>query len=772
MKLENGRNSLEKGTVLFQKDEEMRCVGILLSGKVQIVHKAFKLMKQQGTFLGLSDIENGKFSADYLVVEDAIVLALPINGINSLKTIIGKSNDYRAIVVSSQYKHITMLANIRDILDIFAQNAYQYLKDAYAQYHEFHKLADITTIEIPDIDAWTPYENVIVFNEDRLIYYEEASKIPLNVNKVYFSYSKDMAFYQAKDTTSVVWLFSQDCINLVEYIEHFLDMLIRKSGANLFELTMLLGKDLRREGRMMEELVPFMEEMLIRAEQAQSILKDNTGTRLKLPIQKMREKLDELTSNEMSKEDQEEKEAREAVAKRDFLTLPNSMQQIITFSGLQPESIEAFCQGVEYLVASSDKLSSEDDMKKQKKNISKHFFDLYLACYRNTLTAATIPAAVRLFLNYGYIDERLLKKEQLMFLCSIQEEEQSEPCHVYTLCEWLEQIRTGKKDPSKSDFDEDYIEYLRNLKKQGEITEEEQTVLLHDANKRVEYEVMNLFKSNDRACYGQPSTYAPVLYDEAIFGYLEKIIVTRKKINDSIKKMLEVDYSAFYREVLYSNSEIGISNETIMKNVYPDIIIIPVYGINATMWQEISGKNKATPGRFVFPVFSSTNIDDLMLKMFGRFRWELCRCIMGMSWNDIKYKSLTSEYMDYIQFYRKNRELSEEWRQKIKLQIQKGRNNSREVFLIDYVNWIRSESSGSMKMNKVAREIIATYIPFAKTYREKLGVQRNYELAMARFNRNVAKKRQEAEFRIRAVKKVSEVVPEELLNNYDFYNNN
>ena len=38
------------------------------------------------------------------------------------------------------------------------------------------------------------------------------------------------------------------------------------------------------------------------------------------------------------------------------------------------------------------------------------------------------------------------------------------------------------------------------------------------------------------------------------------------------------------------------------------------------------------------------------------------------------------------------------------MQIQKGRNNSREIFLIDYEAWVKSESNGSMKMNKVARE--------------------------------------------------------------------
>ena len=75
-------------------------------------------------------------------------------------------------------------------------------------------------------------------------------------------------------------------------------------------------------------------------------------------------------------------------------------------------------------------------------------------------------------------------------------------------------------------------------------------------DKRVEYEVMNMLMSNSRTIYGQPFSYMPILYKEAIFGYLDKILVTRKKINESVQRLLKVDYSVFYREVIYSNTRI------------------------------------------------------------------------------------------------------------------------------------------------------------------------------------------------------------------------
>jgi hypothetical protein len=74
-----------------------------------------------------------------------------------------------------------------------------------------------------------------------------------------------------------------------------------------------------------------------------------------------------------------------------------------------------------------------------------------------------------------------------------------------------------------------------------------------------------------------------------------------------------------------------------------------------------------------------------------------------------------------------------------------------------------------MKLNKVARELMATYCPFNKELRMKLNMQKPYELAQARYIRTGMKKKQEVAVRIRAVQKITPDVPEELMNTYKFY---
>lgn len=579
-----------------------------------------------------------------------------------------------------------------------------------------------------------------------------------------------MANFQVNEIIELSSALLEDCAEVTEYIKNLIEVVCLRPRNSLFDCICDTAQEIKEKDDIPNELIVLLngivEEMAFQYKE----VKNQAESVFDFDAAHLKTRIDALNSGEAPVEEQKSQEEKEEDIKRDVASLKGSMEQILKFATLSDEDNETLRKNVNHLVEIPDRMSVEDDVKKAKKTITSLVFKLYLSCYRKIKEGLMHPPkAVELFMNYGMLDERLLDEEHLRFLCSIEPDKNEGPCKVVTMMEWLDMIHAGKRDPSKSEFDEDYVENLRSLKKQGEITEKEQKALLQNMDKRVEYEVMNMQMSNTRTLYGQPSSYMPILYKEAIFGYLDKILVTKKKINESVQKLTQIDYSVFYREVIYSNTELKIINETVMRNVYPDVILFPLFGTNASMWQEIGGKNKGTPGRFCFPIMTNSNIDDMMVKLFGRFRWELCRCIQGMAWNDVKVKSLTSEYMDYIQFYRKNRDLSEEARDKVKLQIQKSRNNSRETFLIDYEAWVKNEANGSMKMNKVAREILATYCPFAKELRMKLNVQRPYELAQARSFRNAQKKKQEFELKIKTLQKVTPEVPDEIMNTYKFY---
>jgi hypothetical protein len=240
-------------------------------------------------------------------------------------------------------------------------------------------------------------------------------------------------------------------------------------------------------------------------------------------------------------------------------------------------------------------------------------------------------------------------------------------------------------------------------------------------------------------------------------------------LNEAINKVLSVDFSAFHREISYKNLEKGIEKEFIMKAVMPDIILMPTFGSRPVMWQEISGRNRTTPGRFILPAFTSENLDDMILKVIGNYRWELCRTMMGVFWNDITQKSITSEYTDYIQFYKKNRDLTDEGKEKVKALTIKYRNMMREIFTAEYETWINYESKGNIRLNKVVRGIFYRNCPFAKPIRENLEKQPMYSEVAIQFKNLRAKQAKVIESRYNKIFKSAIEIDEECKQNLKFY---
>ena len=207
----------------------------------------------------------------------------------------------------------------------------------------------------------------------------------------------------------------------------------------------------------------------------------------------------------------------------------------------------------------------------------------------------------------------------------------------------------------------------------------------------------------------------------------------------------------------------------IMKEVLPNIILMPNAGTRAMMWQETAGVKRDTPARYMFPIFTAVDLDDMMVETTGRYRWEICRKIQGVHWNDIRDKSLTAEYCDYIQFYKKNNDLSTDAKEKIRTALLRGKNNYREVFVKDYQNWIKYESKGSFRLNKVSREILLTYCPFAKEIREDLKGNPMYQSALHRYDILTAKKVQRIKGVYDKYVKSGGKITDELRENLEYY---
>ena len=158
----------------------------------------------------------------------------------------------------------------------------------------------------------------------------------------------------------------------------------------------------------------------------------------------------------------------------------------------------------------------------------------------------------------------------------------------------------------------------------------------------------------------------------------------------------------------------------ILLEVLPDVILLPALGSRGGLWQEISGVRRDTPARMFLPVFLNEDLETVQYRLAGQFRWQICRRVQGARWNDLSELSLTAGYVDYLQFYRKNSDLSSEAKEKVKTEITACRNSFENVFILDYIQWIRYESQGAPRLNKVAKKLMFQYCPFSEEIRRRL----------------------------------------------------
>ena len=376
-----------------------------------------------------------------------------------------------------------------------------------------------------------------------------------------------------------------------------------------------------------------------------------------------------------------------------------------------------------------------------------------------------VPLAVRLFLDYGFVSEKLLTDEELDTMLRLRPEmDQAEDgCRVYTMSKWLQAVYDGVKETSKNEFDEDFATYLRRQLKEQKITQKEMDEAIVDKEQRMHFECQNMFRYASRIINGNITMFVPILCSDGIFSNMKNSYMTEKRLNDAIRQIEKIDYSIFYRERLVSYENVDINKAMVIERVTPDIILFPVYGRNTIMWQDITGKRRTSKGRLFVPVWLEKELSLAMVQLMGNFRWEKCRTETGSHWNDFRYPSLTSEYTDYLQFYKKNSELSQERKNKIRAQLVQCNNKHKEVFLKDYADWILREARGAMKLSRVARAILFTYCPFSAETMKALEGQTAYSEAAKKYIRDNRAARKSLDMMMHKWTKAGLDVPQEIL---------
>lgn len=475
--------------------------------------------------------------------------------------------------------------------------------------------------------------------------------------------------------------------------------------------------------------------------------------------------MDEINSLKTKPSEKAPNTASSEKVKIDDPSVCDCFNMIFKLGNPDPDSFERFKKNIGSFLSNPKRYDGDDASRKLRRDIANDFYDIYTSVFLNTIEIpfGSLPMGIRLFLMFGFVDMDLAGSDNTAKLISIVNSYKPDKSrHILTVYEWLRMIYEGKEMPSKNEFDLDYPAYLKDLKRNGEITEFDEKKLLINKTEKVKFEIKNLFMMGNRVTFGRISTFVPVFDKENVIKPLEQAYLNAKNVTEQLNRIRSTDFRVFYRESVFSDPKAGVNSFYINEEIMPYIILMPNIGSRAALWQEIDGRKRTTSARMIISIFNTENIEDTFTKLIGEFRWEMCKTEQGVHWNDVSDPSLTSMYCDYLQFYRKNSALSQEQKDKLSTLLKNNSNSFKKVFLLDYLIYIKYESQGALRMNRITRDILFTFCPFTAKIRAELNDNPQFTKLIEQHNMRIAQKQKTIQNISAKYKAVGKDFPDEL----------
>ncbi len=741
----------EPGAVILDNGAPVTQILIISSGSIRASSEKGELLLEKGDVPAIFDLYCGYSFYTYTAVDAVSCISYSLEN-QTVSELIRNSAGLGELFAAS------MCRQCCSIFDDFIMHEYQcgtfyrYLNDSFQEYISLCHKYGITPKHLDGIEDLAPFHVQEDLPDYLSSYYEAARDLEPAVKKALFRSRPDF-------TDGFLQKAAEDVHRVFEHIQLLADyqadsayLLLNTSRIDLFDLYTSLCIEVQRMHEDTMSLNAAISTLMIQMESQPSIEKN-------LYRQRAAQYREELAAAAALAGQNDTAEAAEISDE-----LVDSAKLILRYADYPEDSSRRFLEDIALYIKADDRSAQDDEIHAVRRRLTLAFYEIYTAAFQYSVSDKKVPLPVRMFLLFGYMDETLAGKENTSALAKLATRSLSDPeRQVYTLYDWMLEIYHGRKYPSRNEFDSDFQQYLHEQRYAGKIDAQTEARMQDDPAQKVMFELQNMFPSVNKVTCGRISTFCPIFSEHNCLRSPESMLVTADMLRDALNSVRGVDFKAYYRETVFTMPEAGINRELIQCEVLPDMILMPNIGVKAVLWQEIEGRRRTTPGRMMFPLLCQEDIPTLVTRVTGEFRWEMCKRMQGARWNDVSDASLTSEYFDYIQFYRKNNELSPDAKEKIKLALQRARNNYREMFVRDYLQWIIYESTGSPRLNKISRKILLRYCPFPAAIRSKIGVNPLYKDMLERYRILNAQERRRLENILVKIRNCGKDIPGELL---------
>ncbi|MCR4695595.1 MAG: cyclic nucleotide-binding domain-containing protein [Pseudobutyrivibrio sp.] len=742
-----------KGNQIIQEGDPVETVYVIIKGQVDQMWKGMHLTLGPGTVVGLSDALNRNYDSDYTAIDDVTAIACKYKSMADFDRVFEEQPVYIFGFSKGAFRQCRDVFAIYDNLKAKVDSFFDYAKGINSEYKKICRSTGHNPVEIPLSEELTPIEL-----SEEILPWEHGYIDSLNsvdnreIENIYGSKTEIV-----KGVIGISCGYMSRAIACAEtmgfYLEEFAPIMLAEDGNDLFENLFNLRIYCAERGLDQDQVIKLMK----------MLYKFITQSKLFDP-ELVEERWSEYENHDFEASAasfDEAKVLKQAEFKQTF-------EHICEFAEIDEAKEQEYRQALDEFLALEDREGKEDNERRARKKAVDSFYEIYEKTFFRALEleymGGQLDTILSMFLNMGYIDYEPIGEELANELADICEKLPSLCAgeHFFTMYDWLKAIYNGEREPGRNELDLDYRGFVLEERKAGNISEAEMKDWFDNQEEKVKFEIHNFFKSSNRTTSGKMTSFCPVLTKEDFVSEPTRMLLTQAKLLECMGKIEEIDYGIFLREGYYTDMDLGVKSEPYLKRVEPDIILLPNCGMRAMMWQECGGIKVDTPGRFVFPMFTIDDIDKLMMYCCGSFRWEICRKEQGARWNDVSTDCLTSGFYDYFTFYRKNKDLSAENKEKVKTLLKSSRNSMREAFTKQYTIWINYEAKGSIRLNKAERDILNRFCTFSKPYRQKVANHPMYEREIQRHDIQVGQAIHHLKAVIDKVEKAEGEVPEEV----------
>jgi len=745
--------NIAQGTVLINEGDPVDSMYVVLKGTIDQQWRGTHLSLGPGTVAGLSDALNHEYEATYTAAEDATVIKCAYKSMADLDGIFKAQPVYIFGFAKGAFRQCRDVFKVYDDCKKSVSDFSDYCRGINGEYRKICREVGMTAVEIPMLEEMSPLElknEVLKWEHD---YIDSLNSV--DNKEIENIYGKRVEIVNGVIGISCGYMSRAiDCIETMGfYLEEFTPILLSPEKGDMFELIFNLRIYAAERGADQDKIIKLMK-MLYKF-LTQSGLYDKAL---------INERWKEYDSHDFVATAAAFDEAK--VQKQAEFT--QTFEHICEFAEVDENKQAEYRRDLDAYLALSDREGKEDNERRARKKAVDLFYEIYQKTFFRALEfeamGGELDTIILMFLNFGYIDYEAVGEELTYQLADLVEKLETlcHSEHLFTIYKWLRAVYAMDREPSKNELDLDYRGFVLEERKAGNIPEAEMQNWMNDQEQKIIFEINNFFKSANRTTSGKMTSFCPVLTKEDFGAEPMRLLLTQSKLMEAMGKIEEVDYGIFLREGYFTDMEANIKSEAFLKRVEPDIILLPNVGMRAMMWQECGGIKVDSPGRFVFPMFTLDDVDKMMIYCCGAFRWEICRKEQGARWNDISSECLTSDFYDYFTFYRKNKDLSAENKEKVKTLLKSSRNNMREAFTKQYTIWINFEAQGSIRLNKAERNILNKYCTFSKAYRAKVSSHPMFEQYISRHEIKQAQAVHHLKTIIDKVEKMDREVPEEV----------